>query len=107
MPLVSCPNCGEDERLRGETVDDAITITCEPCGAVWERDLAPRCGECGRDGVRPAMQAILDKSRGNQLSIQSMRVRWLCPDCDADTLRRYLESNVPLPPPELPVDPDP
>lgn len=106
VPLVLCPNCEEDEDLLGETVDGVITITCGSCGAVWDRDLTPRCATCGRDDVRPAMQAILDKSRGTQLSIQSMRVVWLCPECDVDTLRRYLDSNVPLPPPELPVDPD-
>jgi hypothetical protein len=34
-----------------------------------------------------------------------MKVVWLCPDCDADLLRRYLDSNVPLPPDVMPVDP--
>ena len=51
------------------------------------------------------LQAILDKSRGTQLSIQGMKVVWLCPDCDAEKLRRWLDSNVPLPPDDLPVDP--
>ena len=105
MPLVTCPHCEEDENLTGEDVDGAITITCGECGAVWERDLTPRCETCGRTDVRQALQAILDKSRGTQLSIQGMRVVWLCPDCDADRLRRWLDSNVPLPPDELPVDP--
>lgn len=105
MPLVTCPHCEEDEDLRGEDVDGTITITCGACGAVWERDLTPRCGSCGRTDVRQALQAILDKSRGTQLSIQSMRVVWLCPDCDVDRLRRWLDSNTPLPPEDLPVDP--
>jgi hypothetical protein len=30
----------------------------------------------------------------------------LCPDCDTDKLRSYLDSNVPLPPDELPVNID-
>jgi hypothetical protein len=34
-----------------------------------------------------------------------MKVVWLCPECDADTLRRYLDSNTPLPPDRMPVDP--
>ena len=106
MPLVTCPSCEEDENnLRGDSVDGTITITCGSCGAVWERDLTPRCKTCGTSEVRPAMQAILDKSRGTQLSIQSLKLVWLCPECDADTLRSYLESNVPLPPDEMPVDP--
>ena len=52
-----------------------------------------------------ALVAILDKSRGTQLSIQAMKVIWLCPDCDASKLRRWLDSNVPLPPDTMPVDP--
>lgn len=106
MPLVVCPNCDEDEDLLGATVDDVITITCGACGCVWDRDRTPRCDTCGTDEVRRAFQAILDKSRGTQLSIQSMRVVWLCPDCDGEKLARYLESNVPLPPEVLPVNID-
>lgn len=106
MPLVTCPSCAEDENLTGSSDGDAITITCGRCGCVWERDLTPRCPTCGRSDVREAFQAIVDKSRGTQLSIQSMRLVHLCPDCDADRLAMYLQSNSPLPPPELPVDPD-
>lgn len=105
MPLVACPNCAEDENLEGATVEGVITITCGACGAVWDRDLTPRCPTCDRTDVRQALQAILDKSRGTQLSIQSMRVVWLCPDCDADRLRRWLDSNTPLPPDDLPITP--
>jgi transcription elongation factor Elf1 len=106
MPLVTCPHCEEDENLEGNTVDGVITITCGECGARWDRDFTPKCPTCGSTEVRDALQAILDKSRGNQLSIQSLRVVWLCPDCDTDTLRSYLDSNVPLPPDELPVNID-
>jgi len=105
VPLVACPNCHEDENLFGSTVDDTITITCGECGCVWDRDLTPRCERCGRTDVRDALQAIVDKSRGTQLSIQSMRLIRLCPDCDAEKLADYLQSNSPLPPDELPVDP--
>ena len=105
MPLVVCPTCDEDENLDGRNIDGTIEITCGSCGTVWERDLTPRCGTCGRTDLRDALQAILDKSRGTQLSIQGMKVVWLCPDCDAEKLRRWLDSNVPLPPDNLPVDP--
>jgi len=105
MALVTCPHCDEDENLDGSTVDGTITITCGECGAVWERDMTPRCVTCGNTEVREALQAILDKSRGTQLSIQSMKVVWLCPHCDPEKLRRYLDSNVALPPDVLPVDP--
>jgi transcription elongation factor Elf1 len=106
MPLVTCPHCEEDENLEGKTVDGVITITCGECGAMWDRDFTPKCLRCGSTEVRDALQAILDKSRGTQLSIQSLRVVWLCPDCDTDKLRSYLDSNVPLPPDELPVNID-
>lgn len=104
MADIVCPTCGEDERLLGERSDDTIEITCEACGTVWDRDLTPRCPTCATEDVRPAYQAILDKSRGTQLSIQSMRLVYLCPTCDAEQLRIYLQSNTPLPPDELPVD---
>lgn len=105
MPLVVCPNCEEDEDLDGHDVDGTIHITCASCGATWERDLTPRCATCGRTDLRDALEAILDKSRGTQLSIQAMKVIWLCHDCDAEKLRRWLDSNVPLPPDTMPVDP--
>ena len=105
MPLVVCPDCDEEENLVGATVDETITITCGECGRVWVRDRTPRCERCGRTDVREAMQAIVDKSRGTQLSIQSLRPVHLCPNCDSEKLATYLQSNSPLPPDELPVDP--
>ncbi len=101
-----CASCGEDDRLRGEQVDDVITITCESCGLIWDRDLTPKCPTCASTDVRAAFQSILEKSRGTQLSIQSMRLIYLCPDCDSDVLADYIKSNTPLPPDELPVDTD-
>ncbi|MCP5027821.1 MAG: hydrogenase maturation nickel metallochaperone HypA [Actinomycetia bacterium] len=103
MSDLVCASCGEEENLRGERVDELITITCEECGLVWDRDLTPRCPTCGRDDVRVAFQAIVEKSRGTQLSIQSMKLVYLCPDCDPELLARWIESNSPLPPDELPT----
>lgn len=102
MSDLVCANCGEEEKLLGQQIDEVITITCEECGLVWDRDLTPRCPTCGRDDVRAAFQAIVEKSRGTQLSIQSMKLVYLCPDCDPDLLARWIESNSPLPPDELP-----
>jgi Zn finger protein HypA/HybF involved in hydrogenase expression len=101
----TCANCGEEERLRGEREGETITITCEQCGLVWDRDLTPRCPTCGSTDVRAAFQSILEKSRGTQLSIQSMRLIQLCPTCDAERLAVYIKSNTPLPPDELPITP--
>lgn len=105
MSELVCTNCGEEEDLQGRRDGDTITITCQTCGLVWDRDLVPRCTTCGSDDVFPAFQAIVEKSRGTQLSIQSMRMIHLCPVCEPDRLAAYRRSNTPLPPDELPVDP--
>lgn len=118
-----CANCGEEDRLTGErkpvVVDDdqvdhnhiddrpteIITITCDECGLVWDRDPSPSCPTCGRTDVRAAVQAMLEKSRGTQLSVQSMIVVYLCQSCDAERLADFQQTNTPLPPTELPVTP--
>ena len=102
MPDIACANCGEEENLDGERRGGVIEITCASCGLVWDRDLTPLCRTCGTTDVRPAFKSIVDKSRGTQLSIQSMRLVHLCPNCQPDLLADYLQSNSPLPPDELP-----
>ena len=106
MALIACTRCGEDENLDGERDGETIVITCASCGLVWDRDLTPSCGTCGSTDVRPAFQAIVDKSRGTQLSIQSMRLVYLCPHCEPERLADYLQSKSPLSPDELPFDVD-
>ncbi len=102
---ITCANCGEDERLIGSRTGETITVTCEECGLVWERDLTPKCPTCNRTDVHKAFQSIVEKSRGTQLSIQSLRVVYLCPDCDDAKLADYIKSSSPLSPAEMPVDP--
>ena len=105
---LTCPNCGEEDNLSGhrdgEPGNETITVTCGSCGLSWARDLAPRCPTCGTDDVRTALQSIVEKSRGNQLSIQSMRVVYLCPTCDPERLADWNQTNSPLSPEELPHD---
>ena len=48
----------------------------------------------------------MDKSRGTQRSIQSMRLVHLCPHCEPERLADYLQSKSPLSPDELPFDVD-
>lgn len=100
---LSCPACATDEHLRGERVGEIIRIVCERCGLSWDRDLTPRCPQCGREDVHAAAQAVWEKSRGTQLSIVSVRTVYLCPDCDADRYARVRESNTPLPPDDDPA----
>ena len=103
---ISCPACGEADELRGERREGLIALVCEVCEAEWIRDpgAAPTCERCGGDDMREAVQALVEKSRGTQLSIQSFRQVWLCPTCDATRYDTYKISNRPLPPDELPTE---
>ena len=106
MQEIVCPNCGEDENLRGDSKEsrktEKVTVICETCEIKWERDLTPRCPSCGSEDLRTALRSIVDKSRGTQLSIQSLTVVYLCPDCDVGELTVWTQSNTPHPPNELP-----
>ena len=62
------------------------------------------CPSCGRPDTRGALPSFLDTSRGTPLSLQGMNVVWWCPDCDHDRLRRWLDSTVPPPPDDLPIN---
>lgn len=103
---ISCPACGETDELRGERRDRLIALVCEVCDAEWVRDpgARPQCERCGGNDMREAVQALVEKSRGTQLSIQSFRQVWLCPTCDAERYDKYKISNRPLPPDELPTE---
>lgn len=101
---LACPACGEEEHLAGERDGDQITVTCENCGATWQRDLAPRCRTCGSDDVQDVPLAVVEKGRGTQLSVVGTRMVHLCSTCDAETLARYHRNRPnPLMPDELPT----
>ncbi len=100
---VCCPNCGEEEELTGQTVDGSIVVTCGMCAEEWERDQTPTCATCGGTDVRPAFEAVVEKSRGTQLSMQSARRVQLCAVCDAARLADYHKTSSPLMPTELPT----
>lgn len=99
-----CPGCGEEDDLTGSQRDDeTIKITCGACGTEWVRDPRPRCGRCDGDDLEPALKAVVERSRGNQLSIVGTQVIHLCRDCDRDLLARYRVGRSPLMPDELPT----
>jgi 5-methylcytosine-specific restriction endonuclease McrA len=98
-----CPICGEDEMLNGQRVDDLIEITCERCDTSWKRDPSPRCPTCGGDDLEPVVKAVVEKSRGSQLSIVATQVIDLCRVCDDDVLSGYRISRSPLMPDQLPT----
>lgn len=103
MDQIVCPNCGVDDHLRGERRGEIIHITCEACNLEWDRDPSPQCPTCSSPDVRPAPQAVWERSRGNQLSTVALRTIYLCPRCDAEVLRRFLDSGSPVPPKENPA----
>ena len=101
---IECPGCGEDERLSGRRRGEAIAMVCASCGHHWSRDLAPVCDRCGSRDMQEAVLAIVEKSRGTQLSVVGTRKITLCTDCDASTLERYHRNRPnPLLPDELPT----
>ena len=100
---IRCPSCGEDDGLRGTNVEGVITITCGVCDTEWERDRERRCPRCGAGDLYPVPVAILEKSRGTQLSIMSTRPEYLCWVCDRDLIDAQRRSGTPIMPDELPA----
>ncbi len=93
---VACPSCGEMEELVGVRRGDAIDLTCEACGGSWVRSLAKRCAVCGSPDIQTVPLAIVERSRGTQLSILGTRPVDLCSHCDDAKLERY-HANRPNP----------
>lgn len=100
---IACPSCGEDERLDGSPDGDLILITCEACAATWHRDPERRCPRCRAGNLFPAPVAVIEKSRGTQLSIVSTSTEYLCWHCDRDLIDAQRRSGTALMPDELPT----
>lgn len=98
-----CPNCGEDESLRGLRRPAEILLFCEKCNYKWKRDLDPVCKRCNGSDMQQVPLAILEKGRGTQLSVVGTRLIYLCSECDAETLRTYHGNRPnPLMPTDIP-----
>lgn len=106
---ITCPVCGEEEDLAGIRRVDHIESTCGRCGQVWDRSLTPMCHRCGGSDLQDVPLAIIEKSRGTQLSVVGIRVVHLCSECDAEDLAHWQRNRPnPLFPRDLPtVDPEP
>lgn len=103
MLAISCPYCLEDKNLVGRRRDEIIEVKCGACGEVWERQIRPVCDRCEGQDMQPAVMAIVEKSRGTQLSVVGTRIVHLCTDCDAETLAAFHRNRPnPLMPDELP-----
>ena len=105
MDDLQCPGCGEQDNLLGARNDDLIHVTCQTCAQEWDRDpeAIPGCDRCDGDDMEGAVKAVVEKSRGSQLSIVATQVVWLCRQCDAKVLASYRIGRSPLMPAELPT----
>lgn len=96
MPIVSCPACGEDDRLRGEAQHGGTELTCEACGHRWQRDARPRCRACGSDDLEAVPTSTLQEAgRGEQRTPSGIRDAYVCWSCGA----RDATSSAPMPAP--------
>jgi len=101
---ISCPSCGEGDEVVGSATDSGIQLRCGQCGTRWMRDAEPTCSECGGTDLQTVPLAIVEKSRGTQLSIMGTRPIDLCSVCDQETLRHYHDHRPsPLMPTDLPT----
>ena len=104
MTGTECPDCGESERLAGNRDGEVIHLRCEACGNEWDRQVNPTCKKCGGDDMQEVPMAIVEKSRGTQLSVVGTRPVHLCSACDAETLEAYHRNRPnPLMPDQLPT----
>ena len=101
---IRCPECDESEDLRGVRDHEVIHLTCGVCGRTWDRPATPRCQRCGGDDLQAVVKAVVERSRGTQLSIVGSQTVHLCSICDVETLERYHRNRPnPLMPDELPT----
>lgn len=101
---IACPACGERDDLSGHDVDDERLLECGACEARWTRSSGTRCERCGSSDLQVVPLAIVERSRGTQLSVVGTRPVSLCSVCDASTLAGYHAHRPnPLMPTELPT----
>ncbi|NOX23815.1 MAG: hypothetical protein GXP36_12115 [Actinobacteria bacterium] len=101
---IACSSCGETEELSGERIAGAISMRCNACGERWERDLTPACRSCGSKDLVAVPHAMVEKSRGTQLSVVGTRMINLCSTCEADSIEQWQRNRPnPLMPRVLPT----
>lgn len=88
MSLVSCPDCGEDERLSGERQGDTIHVHCEACGTRWRRDVGRKCRYCGSQNLRYTPIPLWSSGRGTMQTPAGERESYACEDCGGSDVTR-------------------
>jgi hypothetical protein len=101
---IECPECGESEDLAGVRSAESIALTCHACGKMWDRSLQKTCDRCGSADIQTVPLAIVERSRGTQLSVLGTRPVDLCSHCDRTKLAKYHANRPnPLMPDSLPT----
>ena len=98
-----CPACGEEERLLGEREGDVIRLRCDACGKRWDRDPRPTCPHCGGRDLVEAPKAVVEKVRGDQMSVVGYTKVQLCRSCNVALIEQLARSKAALPPDAMPV----
>ncbi len=100
MAIVVCPACGEDEQLTGRTHEGGIELTCERCGAAWERDVTPTCRLCGSQDLQGVPTSTLrEHGRGEQWAPSGIRLALYCWACRGADVTSTKPRPGPQPPP--------
>lgn len=100
MPLVTCPHCGEDDDLTGESDGEAILLTCGACGHTWDRDTRLTCRVCGSEDIEGIPTSTLAESgRGEQWAPSGIRLVYYCWACRANDVTASAPDPGPHPPP--------
>ena len=72
---------------------DLIALTCDACGADWQRDPTARCGLCGSDVLIYTPKPLWEKGRGDQRTPAGRIDAYYCVDCGG----RDVTSSNPIP----------
>lgn len=87
--MVHCPTCGEEEALRGERVGEGLQVHCDTCGTEWTRFPGASCDRCGSTDIWVGLRALVERSRGTQLSIVGTVEVTMCWHCDREVLEDH------------------
>lgn len=94
MPLIQCPQCGEDDDLHARRGDDGpVTVVCGSCGHGWMRDSTLRCQLCGSTDLRYTPEPLWEKGRGDQRTPAGKIDQYACWTCGG----RRVTSAEPVP----------
>lgn len=100
MPMIACPNCGEDEDLTGERLGEAITLTCGACDLRWNRDTEPVCALCGSTDIEGIATSTLEEhGRANVRAPSGIRLAYYCWNCRGKDVTSSEPLRGPYPPP--------